>query len=67
MQSEIWTFPLLVIQSNVFDLKPELIVQEGCGAVGVDPEEVREGGQRVEEPLLCREAEGAGLFQPGEE
>jgi len=52
MQSEIWTFALLVIQSNVFDLKAELIVQEGCGAVGVDPEEGREGGQRVEEPLL---------------
>ena len=38
-----------------------------CGTVGEGPEEGPEDDQRAGAPPLQRQAEGAGLFQPGEE
>ena len=42
-------------------------VQEGQGAVGEGPEEGHKDAQRAAAPPLQRQAEGAGLVQPGEE
>ena len=41
-------------------------VQERQRAVGEGPEEGHKYDQRAGEPLLQRQAEGAGLVQPGE-
>ena len=42
-------------------------VQERQGAAGEGPEEGHKDTQRAGAPSLGRQAEGAGLIQPGEE
>ena len=42
-------------------------VQEGCRAVGTGSEEGHENDQRAGVPLLQRQAEGAGIIQPGKD
>ena len=44
----------------------QLPIQERQGAVGEGPEESHEGDQGTGAPPLRRQAEGAGLVQPGE-
>ena len=41
-------------------------IQEGQGAVGEGPEEGHKYDQRAGAPPLQRQAEGAGIVQPGE-
>ena len=41
--------------------------QEGCGALGVGPENGHRNNQRAGAPLIWGQAEGAGLVQPEEE
>ena len=43
------------------------LVQERCGAIGKGPDEGHQDDERTGEPPLRRQAEGAGLVQPGEE
>jgi len=47
------------------DLGPP--TEKRCGAFKKGPQESHEYDQRAGAPLLCRQAEGAGLVQSGEE
>ena len=47
------------------DLGPP--TEKRCGAFKKGPQKSHEYDQRAEAPLLCRQAEGAGLVQSGEE
>ena len=52
-----WEAPSAVLHPS-----PGLPAQEGCGAVGVGPEEGTRMIRRAGAPLLQRKAKGAGLF-----